>query len=86
MWWGYYLILTIVLLVIGFVVYVFRKGYNKVKPAPLKGFVSFSDIHFTAPVDWLLHDKHRRLPQIALNAIFNFNLYYDHDIIYHQPT
>jgi hypothetical protein len=49
--WIFYIILTIVLLVIGFVLYVFRKGYNKVKPAPLKGFVAVNRIHCTAVVD-----------------------------------
>jgi hypothetical protein len=30
-------LLTVLVLLVGFILYVFRKGYNKVKPAPLKG-------------------------------------------------
>lgn len=40
MWWVYYALLTILLLVVAFIAYVFKKGYNKVKPAPLKGAYS----------------------------------------------
>jgi cytochrome P450 len=35
MWWVY-IIISIVVLILGFVFYVFRKGYMKIKPAPLK--------------------------------------------------
>ena len=31
------MLLTVLVLLVGFILYVFRKGYNKVKPAPLKG-------------------------------------------------
>ena len=37
MWWVYSVLLTVLVLLVGFILYVFRKGYNKVKPAPLKG-------------------------------------------------
>lgn len=45
MWWVYYALLTIVVLFIGFVVYVFKKGYAKVSPAPLKGILLIGREH-----------------------------------------